>query len=241
MCELFPALRANGLLDKFIGVMATGQPMIEERESVLKNGRCYHLQAVRLGDGIGLTVRDITEAKQEADRIRHQALHDPLTGLANRAGFEAALTEEVIAASAKGRVSALALIDLDDFKQVNDTLGHAAGDLLLKEVAQRLRDSLRPSDVVARLGGDEFVLILSNVGYRVGAEKLARKLVAAVARPMILGGHEARVSASMGVTLFPYADDAPADLLRQADEAMYEAKNAGRNGYVIFDRTVPKP
>lgn len=241
MGELFPALREDGLLDKFIRVVETGAPMIEERQSVLKKSRWYHMQAVKLGDGIGLTVRDVTDARHDADRIRHQAMHDPLTGLANRQSFEVALTQAIIDATSRGQVSALALLDLDDFKLVNDTLGHAAGDLLLQKVAYRLQDSLRPSDFVARLGGDEFVLILQNLRYRAGAEKLARKLVAAIAQPMMLDGHEARVSASLGITLFPADGVDTVALLRQADEAMYEAKNAGRNGYVLFDRDAAKP
>ena len=241
LCELSPAHCENGFFANLLRVVETGEPLVEERESVVRKSRWYHMQAVRLGDGVGLTVRDVTAARQDADRIRHQAMHDPLTGLANRQGFEVALTEAIIEATARGQVSALALLDLDEFKLVNDTLGHAAGDLLLQEVAHRLKDSLRPSDFVARLGGDEFVLILPSVGYRVGVEKLARKLVAAVARPMMLDGHEAKVSASMGITLFPNDGDDATALLRQADAAMYEAKNAGRNGYVVFDRNAPKP
>ena len=241
LCEISPEHRESGFFANLVRVVETGEPLVEERESVVRKSRWYHMQAVRLGDGVGLTVRDVTAARQDADRILHQATHDPLTGLANRQGFEAALTQAIIEATSTGQMSVLALLDLDDFKPVNDTLGHAAGDLLLQEVARRLQDSLRPSDFVARLGGDEFVLILPSVGYRVGVEKLARKLVAAVARPMMLDGHEAKVSASLGITLFPLGGEDATALLRQADEAMYQAKNAGRNGYVVFDRDAPKP
>ena len=236
ICEIFPEYRSNGMLATYLRVLETGEPLIEERSAVANNGqtRWYHLQAVKLGDGLGVTVRDITTARHAADRIRHQAMHDPLTGLANRAGFELALAGAIADAQQRGHEVALALLDLDDFKPINDNLGHAAGDHVLQEVAIRLRDCMRPTDTLARLGGDEFVLVLPIISYPDGAEVVARKLIAQIARPMRVDGHAVTVTASVGISASPHDSLDPVLLLKYADAAMYRAKKAGRNGYALY-------
>ena len=235
MCDLFPALRSSGMLDEFTQVVETGKPMVEERRSVIQQSRWYHMQAVKLDDGVALTVRDITSERHAADRIRHQALHDPLTGLANRAGFESAFAEAIAETQRHGKTTALALLDLDGLKRINDSLGHAVGDHLLKEVASRLRDCLRPSDTVARLGGDEFVLVLPNGISPAGIDVVARNVLASIAQPMQLDGHAITVTASIGFSSCPRDGYDHAHLLKCADAAMYQAKRAGRNGYVVYD------
>ena len=235
MCELFPERRSDGMLAIYVHAVETGEHIVEERSAVAHNGqtRWYGLQAVKLGDGLGVTVRDITKARHAANRIRHQALHDPLTGLANRAGFELALAGAIAEAHQHGQVAAVALLDLDDFKQINDTLGHAAGDQVLQLVATRLRNCMRPSDTVARLGGDEFVLVLPNISYPAGAEIVARKLIAQVAEPMQVDGRAITVTVSVGISAFPYDGPDASILLKCADSAMYRTKRAGRNGYAL--------
>ena len=236
ICEIFPEYRSNGMLATYLHVVETGEPLVEERSAVANNGqtRWYHLQAVKLGDGLGVTVRDITTARHAADRIRHQAMHDPLTSLTNRAGFELALAGAIADAQQRGHEVALALLDLDDFKQINDNLGHAAGDQVLQAVALRLRECVRPSDVVGRLGGDEFVLVLPNISYPHGAEIVARKLIAQIARPIQVDGHTLMVTGSVGLSACPRDGVDAVHLLKCADAAMYAAKRAGRNRYAIY-------
>ncbi|MEO5596956.1 MAG: diguanylate cyclase, partial [Lysobacteraceae bacterium] len=231
----FPDQRDAQMLADFLRVIETGEPLIEERcgISTIGESRWYHLQLVRLGDGLGVTVRDITRARAAAERLRHQALHDELTGLPNRAAFEQAVATAIIEARKHGGTLALALLDLDGFKQVNDTLGHAAGDLLLQQVAVRLRDCLRPSDIVARLGGDEFVLVLPAINWPAGAIAVANKLIAQIALPIVIDQDTVSVTASIGLSVFPDDGRVAATLLHSADQAMYRAKRAGRNGYAL--------
>ena len=236
MCEMFPVLREDGFLAACIGVVETGEHRILERASVVRGMHWYHMQLVKLGDGVGLTVRDITSAHHAAEVIRHQALHDPLTGAVNRAGFELTLKAVLEEARAAGTVAGVAMLDLDNFKRVNDRLGHAAGDQLLVEVARRLKAAVRPSDTVARLGGDEFVVVLRNLEPGHGADVVAAKLVAQVGRPMRLDDQDYEVTISLGISRFPLDGAAPEALLRAADAAMYRAKAAGRNRFESASR-----
>lgn len=235
MCELFPERRTDGMLKTYVDAIESGEPIVEERSAVAANGmvRWYHLQAVKLGDGLGVTVRDITTARHAAERIRHQAMHDSLTGLTNRAGYELALAAAIAEAESLGQSTALALIDVDGFKAINDTLGHDAGDYVLREIGLRLRDCVRPADTVARLGGDEFVIDLPNTSYPAGAAAVARKFIAGIAQPVIFGGQAIDISISVGMSTFPADGVEPVALLKCADAAMYRAKRAGRNGYAL--------
>jgi diguanylate cyclase (GGDEF)-like protein/PAS domain S-box-containing protein len=176
----------------------------------------------------------LDRAHAEAE-VRHRALHDPLTGLANRAFLDAHLPQSLAAAARAGDEVALLLLDLDRFKVVNDTLGHGAGDDLLRVVAQRLRESVRVGDVVARFGGDEFVVACDHAGSVLGVAALAKRLIDALARPIVVNGRELFVSVSIGIVV---ADACGADadsLLRDADVAMYRAKESGGGRYEIFD------
>jgi len=188
-----------------------------------------------------LSAHDISERKLLEEQLTHQAFHDPLTGLANRALFRDRVDHAIARGQRTGSAVALFLVDLDNFKLVNDGLGHTAGDDLLVTLAGRLRDELRPSDTVARLGGDEFAILVEDDVTEIAAAGVAERLIRAVRMPVRVGGEERTVSASVGVAILkvqggdrpPYAD--AEELMRDADLAMYAAKGAGRNRYAIFD------
>lgn len=179
-------------------------------------------------------VRDVSERKQFEAEILRQATHDALTGLPNRVLFRQLLEQAMVQAQRDETLLAVAFLDLDGFKTINDTWGHRAGDALLVQVADRIRGALRASDVVARQGGDEFTLLLSGIRQIPDVTRVADKLLAVVAKPYEIDGREVNVTASMGITLYPI-DDADAEhLLRNADTAMYRAKADGRNRYSFY-------
>jgi diguanylate cyclase (GGDEF)-like protein/PAS domain S-box-containing protein len=179
-----------------------------------------------------LTMRDVSERTALEVELRHQAFHDPLTGLPNRALLHDRLEQAIRLAHRDGGPLALLLMDLDRFKEVNDTLGHQQGDALLQQVCQRLRDALRASDTVARLGGDEFAVLLPETD-EAGATAVARQLLRVLEQPFLLEGQPVDVGASLGLALHPAHGTDAATLLRRADVAMYVAKRAG-GGYTVF-------
>jgi diguanylate cyclase (GGDEF)-like protein/PAS domain S-box-containing protein len=184
--------------------------------------------------GMVLVGRDITERKQAAARIQHLAHHDSLTGLPNRVLFQERLKGAMAQAKRGGHRMALMFLDLDKFKDINDTLGHHVGDLLLKAVAKRLRRCVRETDTVARLGGDEFAVMLTNLANPQGAGTVAESIIASVAEPFGLDEHEVATSASIGITVYP--DDAAdaEQLLKNADMAMFRSKAEGRDRYHFY-------
>ncbi len=178
---------------------------------------------------------DITQRKRQEERIRWQAEHDALTDLPNRACFLACLNTALAGAARNNHGLALLFVDLDRFKEVNDTLGHAAGDLLLQLVAQRLKHTVRRSDLVARLGGDEFTVILDPVAGPDEAARVAAKVVETLAAPFRLEQSEILIGASVGVSLYPADGQTGDQLLSHADQAMYRAKQSGRATWCLFD------
>lgn len=178
--------------------------------------------------------KDISQRKLHEDQIRHQANYDNLTGLPNRTLFLDRLQRELVRAQRQAHRVALMFIDLDRFKWVNDTLGHAAGDDLLRTVASRLRSCLRQSDTVARMGGDEFTAILPDMAKGPFAERVAGEVLAQLAAPFTLCGQEILISGSIGIAIYPDDANTLDELLRNADIAMYRTKSAGRNGYHFF-------
>lgn len=173
----------------------------------------------------------------QAERmVWQQANFDTLTRLPNRQMFQYRLEQEVFSSGRSGANFALMFIDLDEFKDVNDTIGHAQGDQLLKEAALRLQSCVRKTDLVARLGGDEFIALLSQVKDLSVVDGIAHKILEAIAQPFNLSAQPSFVSASIGVACYPEDGDNPTELLRHADQAMYAAKAAGRNRAVRFQR-----
>ncbi|WP_295999431.1 EAL domain-containing protein [Rugamonas sp.] len=179
-------------------------------------------------------VSDITARKESAEQIWHQANFDALTALPNRHMFQDRLRQEMKKAQREGLFLALLFIDLDGFKQVNDTLGHAQGDALLVETAHRIGACVRASDTLARLGGDEFTIILSGLDHVSSVERIAQNVIAGLNRPFLLENDSACVSASVGIALYPSDAVEAEQLLRCADQAMYAAKHGGRNRYSYF-------
>jgi diguanylate cyclase (GGDEF)-like protein/PAS domain S-box-containing protein len=233
-----------------------GDPGFEEFVSELRReigqGRAFST-TVRLADGRTVLIvntpiaeggwvsthEDITVRERIARQISHLAHHDVLTGLANRAAFKAHVETAIARAARRGESIGLLLIDLDRFKAVNDTLGHAAGDRLLQMVAERMRQQVRAGDVVARLGGDEFAILQDSVPHqREGAIALATRLIAVLGEIYDLEGRHATVGASIGIVIAPQDGDKVDQLLRNADLALYKVKGGGRNDFRIYDKAL---
>ena len=208
-----------------------------------KNGTIYpewlNVSAVRGSDGeiehyIAI-FSDITERKQREELIAYQAFHDALTGLPNRTLFRDRLEQTLAQARRhKYRTPAIMFLDLDRFKQINDTLGHDAGDELLKEVATRLRRCVRETDTVARMGGDEFTVLLPEVASIDDARGVAEKILDTMRAPTTLAGKEMSITTSIGISIFPRDGRDPDTLMKHADTAMYHVKGSGRAGVAFF-------
>ncbi len=206
-----------------------------ERESGEKNWLRVNARPLfRRGEttpyGATVTFTDTTELKLQADLIRYQAFHDALTGLANRALLDKALELELAHAKRERTILAVLFIDLDRFKSVNDSLGHAAGDDLLVDVAKRLQSALRQSDTLARSGGDEFTAVLPRLQSAADAATVADKILSVLEQPFKLSGHTVEISASIGVAVYPQDGNTGDALLQHADTAMYTKKKSGKDG-----------
>ncbi|QDZ27703.1 EAL domain-containing protein [Noviherbaspirillum sp. UKPF54] len=222
--------------------LKSGKEWTGELHNTKKNGELYWcletISPLKNEDGeithyVAVT-EDISERKQNEQTIRNLAFHDPLTGLPNRRLFNDRLQQAIVARQRKDTPFALMLLDLDRFKTVNDTLGHDVGDALLKAVAARLTSGVRQGDTLARMGGDEFALLSVDIAQPEDTAHIAGKLVDALKAPFQLYGHELYVTGSVGVTLFP-SDAADGDaLIRNADIALYRAKDIGRNNFQFF-------
>ncbi len=177
---------------------------------------------------------DISERKEREERVRHLAHHDALTGLPNRALLTDRLTQAIALAQRNDTRVAVMFLDLDRFKNVNDSLGHSVGDKLLHEVAVRLKAAMRASDTVSRLGGDEFVILMPDAQDQAAISTAARKVLEAVSLPYAIDGHELISTPSLGISVFPADGQDVETLLRNADAAMYHAKESGRNNFQFF-------
>jgi diguanylate cyclase (GGDEF)-like protein/PAS domain S-box-containing protein len=177
---------------------------------------------------------DISERKRSEERIRHLAEHDNLTGLPNRSLLQDRLRQAMARAERERTRLALLFLDLDRFKLVNDSLGHAVGDALLREVAHRLQSTVRASDTVSRQGGDEFLILLSNIEQNEDAGRVAQKMLEALSEPCHLAGHDLRITPSIGISLYPDDSTDLEKLIKSADIAMYQAKESGRHTYQFF-------
>lgn len=208
---------------KFITFLDVKTPIYDEDESQ---------------DVVGLLgiATDITSLKAHEEKLEHMAHYDHLTKLPNRLMLADRLHQAMLQAQRHQQVLAVVYLDLDGFKQINDTYGHTAGDHLLVTIATRMKVAIREGDTLSRLGGDEFVAILLDLNHVDDSIPLLNRLLLAASRPIQLGRHRLQVSASLGVSFYPQAENLEAEqLIRQADQAMYQAKQAGKNRYSLFD------
>ena len=207
-----------------------------------KDGKAFpawaNINAVKNADGkvthYFSTFSDISSHMAAEERIRQLAFYDVLTGLPNRSTFYSLIKQTLVLAHRKEMSGAIMFIDLDRFKFVNDTLGHGAGDELIRRVSTRLRTCLRSSDVVARLGGDEFVVGLFDIKAQEDVAIVAKKMLATFATPFLINGHDISISASLGISVYPNDATDVEDLIKYADIAMYRAKDQGRNKYLFY-------
>ncbi|SMB25821.1 Diguanylate cyclase/phosphodiesterase with PAS/PAC sensor(S) (fragment) [Sterolibacterium denitrificans] len=193
------------------------------------------LNACLLADGSCFgSCRDIRERKAAEANINYMAHHDTLTGLLNRRSLTERLEQALATAKRESHPLAVLLLDLDRFKATNDTLGHAAGDALLIDVADRLKASLRNSDILARLGGDEFVIVLAEIDDAPNTARMAEKMLTTLGQPYLIDGHQVHITPSIGIAFFPIDGEDSGTLMRHADSAMYHAKSQGRNNVQFF-------
>ncbi|WP_167224185.1 EAL domain-containing protein [Massilia rubra] len=229
MAALYEHLKANSgssLSDEMALIRKDGsQVQVEFHQQALQSGADWIIVAV---------VRDISERKEAAQRLQYQAHHDGLTGLPNRTLFYDTLTRTLQQATQHGWTLAVLFLDLDNFKAVNDTLGHGVGDDLLVQFAHRLFGCVRARDTVGRLGGDEFGVILVMQDEQNDAAAVAGKIRDVLRTPFVLGQHELHVTASIGITMHPLDASQPDELIKYADTAMYRAKHAGRDTFRFF-------
>jgi len=211
-------LRKNGTRFWADGVMT---PILDERN--------IHIGFVKI-------MRDVTEQKMAEADMHKLVNFDVLTGLVNRFSFDLRLKELIAMARRSGQLLIMQSIDLDRFKEINDTLGHEAGDVLLKHVAQRMRQAVRDTDIIARLGGDEFIVLQPNMSSPEAGGELAGKLIETISRPYYIEGHEVMISCSIGIAICPDDADDPAQLLKRSDLALYRAKNESRGGFHYFTK-----
>jgi diguanylate cyclase (GGDEF)-like protein/PAS domain S-box-containing protein len=185
--------------------------------------------------GLVLNTRDISERRQLEDQLSHQAFHDSLTSLANRALFKDRVEHALLRTKRQTPSVAILFLDLDGFKEVNDSLGHAAGDRLLIQVAERLHSCVRPSDTVARFGGDEFAVLIEDASDDLELDTVADRILEELRQPFFVNDRELHVSGSMGIARMDNDVDSVDQLLRNADLAMYRAKAAGQGGFERYD------
>jgi diguanylate cyclase (GGDEF)-like protein len=226
---LFRAFQGESIRNVEISIVPKGRP----RRNLVCNGQPLVSAS---GDKLGavIAMHDITERKQAEQRLQQLAHFDPLTALPNRTLFYQTLRDALVQAAENDWIVSILFLDIDHFKNVNDTMGHACGDELLRQVGRRLVHSLRMRDTVGRLGGDEFAIILMSPDMPDNASIVANKLRDALRQPFDLGGREVTVTASIGITVFP-ADSTDAEVLvKYADTAMYAAKEAGRDAFRFY-------
>lgn len=249
------ALTGNGgkiITEHVARALESGEIQLCEHQ--VRSGRalkCYESRIMAGEDEDAIViVRDVTEKKKAEEEILHLAYHDTLTGLLNRNSFKDNLKRELASAERHKRHLAVVLLDLDRFKRINDTFGHSTGDQLLQDVAGRLLSCLRKSDVcsrpnmddesgtmVGRLGGDEFMILLAEIGSMQDAGKVARRILDTIAHPFLLAGKEIFITPSIGISVYPH-DGTDADtLMKNADAAMYHAKEQGKNNVQFYNRS----
>lgn len=182
-----------------------------------------------------VSFRDITEKKQKDNKLIQEATQDPLTGLPNRKMLHDSLQQAIGYANRTNLPFAVLFLDVDHYKQVNDTFGHNLGDVLLRDVAVRLQDCIRENDVVVRVGGDEFVLLVTTLQHKRDVIPVAEKIVSRLSEAFNCDSQVLKITVSVGISFYHLGDESPETLLKQADEAMYAAKRRGRNNFQFYD------
>jgi diguanylate cyclase (GGDEF)-like protein/PAS domain S-box-containing protein len=228
-----PALAA-GLRSAFAFPVMVGGEFYGVIELFGREVRPRDNEIVNISTEIGSQIGQFIARKQAESHLTFFANHDALTGLPNRAMFNQRLTQALARAQRFGKMVAIQFVDLDHFKEINDTLGHDAGDRLLKQLAVRLRDCLREGDTVGRQGGDEFVVLIEDVADPSQVTQVVQKIIDTVARPYLLAGKEQKVTASIGISIYPDDGHDQQTLLKNADIAMYRAKEQGRNNFQFY-------
>ena len=241
LCSLIPVNRTGGFFDEYKQVVITGEPVVQEFPMELENDtpRWIRHEVVRLEDGIAITAADITERKLSERASEHRAQHDVLTGLANRSLLNDRMQQAIDRSVRYRHKVGLFVVDMDHFKEINDTLGHSAGDAVLKAVAQRLRESVRASDSVLRIGGDEFIVVMPDVQEERDVRRLAAKITSAVSNGGPEGLEKVKMSCSIGIAIYPTQASNAEDLFSRADAAMYEAKRKGGGCFEVFSEAIP--
>ncbi|MBC7499957.1 MAG: EAL domain-containing protein [Herminiimonas sp.] len=236
LCELFPKSRTNGFLKDLATVAQTG--VIHEKEwknaMPTSNAEWLHRQVVAVEDGVVAMVRDISQRKRLEARVQYQATHDVLTSLPNRNLLRDCLQCAIDDVDGTLHKVWVVFVDLDHFKSINDSLGHMAGDSVLKTIAARLQESTQPTDTVARLGGDEFVVILTTTADANVATSTLQRIMDNVAVPIMIEERELTLSCSVGIAVYPHDGQTPDVLIERADIAMYSAKKSGRDNFQFF-------
>lgn len=240
LTEVRPFMIKSGLIHKYCEVVRSGIPYTCEVfiDDEMIKGTWLNIQVVRIDKGIAVTSRDVTEHRRRSDHVNYLAHHDHLTGLANRTLLHERLRQAILRAQNQDQKVAIFLIDIDFFKQINDSLGHADGDLLLATVGQRLLSSVRESDTVARMGGDEFVIVMPEVPTRQDVERCGEQIIRSASQPIDINGQKISLTLSVGVSIFPEGGRTAERLLRNADAAMYAVKDAGRNSLCVFQKSL---
>lgn len=225
-----------------VRVILTGHASIEAAMKAINEGEIYRFFIKPWNDyELRITVKAALEKfnleeelRRREELIKHMAYHDTLTGLPNRLLLYDRLTKALEYAQRYCKMLSICFIDLDGFKAINDTFGHDTGDLLLKQVSERLKACVRKSDTVARMGGDEFVIMLQDIGEPEDAEITAGKILKELAKSFVLSGKELFITVSIGLSLYPTDGTGIEDLMKKADTAMYNAKKAGKNNFRLY-------
>src|SRR5215471_7108013 len=243
LTEVRPFMIHSGLIHKYCEVVRTGIPYTCEVfiDDEMIKATWLNVQVVRLGNSIAITSRDVTEHRRRSDHVTYLAHHDHLTGLANRTLLHERLRQAILRAQNISQKVAVFLLDIDYFKQINDSLGHADGDVLLATVGQRLLSSVRESDTVARMGGDEFVIVMPEFRTIQDVERCAQEIMHNASQPVEISGQEIKLTLSIGISIFPEGGRDAEELLRNADTAMYTVKDTGRNSHSLFDESLLNP
>lgn len=226
----------------YVEKVKQGEPQIYETTICSHTGEFFHVRMtyipILVNDkivGIYSIAKDITENRLNEEKIKFLAYHDPLTGLMNRAAFEDWLSDTVNSARSQHEIFSILFIDLDRFKNINDTLGHDVGDQLLRSVAQRLQRCVRENDIIARLGGDEFTLILRHMREENEAATVAQRILDSMSEPHYINGFEIMATPSIGIAVYPGDDDSAVTLMKKADIAMYQVKQNGKGHYRFYN------